>query len=614
MKNKKVIISLIALFSASFVFMATMAYSHDGAIFSNQFAVGEWKTVFTEEFDAPSDWVTCETADKTITVKNESNIDAAVRIKIDEQWIANDGTTVLPLISASGNQMAIINFTENSGWQRDVDGYYYYDVDLHQNDETTSLTTGVTLNCDANLNVDTEYASATYKLKFTAQTIQYDQKSAWRTTLYEVVANQSRGSDRNIDFRVSADFGNYPFNEYGEKWTYINPGSGVFTTYETLSNTFPIHYFRGDIKNNHVIFADKCWHIIRTTTTGGVKLIYDSEVMMDGDNKTCSEYQTGITYNGKNTFSYSSTTTFPEVGYTYGSKKYKDTMSVPSTDIVSFGNDVKYEDGHYTLIDVVTGTLDEISSAVKENHHYYCDGGGLVCDEVYYGVPSNYTNVSFKFSGYDNAQEYYQSLMIGDTPSVAKTTVDGWYEENMLAYTEKLEDAVFCNDRTLHDSYLDSKDNNYSKSDIVGGDMNTYLRNVTGWNGNRTRPTLDCARKEDSYTVNESPIGNGKLKYPAALITADEVTYSGIAYGYHHSSLSKSRSSYLSEGEGYYSKVFWTMSPASDYSGYSIRFSGNYISEEYGADGQSIAPVVSLKPGTYYKSGDGTASNPIIVE
>ena len=124
--NKKAIVALALLFGVSFGFMMTFAVNRDSATFNNNFGLAEWKTVFTEEFESPSNWTTCETVEKTITVKNESNIDAAVRIKIEEQWLKNDGTE-LPLMSAaSGNQMAIINFTENSGWEKALDGYYYY--------------------------------------------------------------------------------------------------------------------------------------------------------------------------------------------------------------------------------------------------------------------------------------------------------------------------------------------------------------------------------------------------------------------------------------------------------------------------------------------------------
>ena len=206
MNNKKVIIALALLFGMCFGFSLTLAYNMDESVMANKFQLAEWKTVFTEDFESPSNWVTCQTVDKTIIVKNESNIDASVRIKLEEQWLKKDGTE-LPLVSeTSGYQMAQINFLEESGWTKDNnDGYYYYDVDLKKNESTKSLTTGVTLNCDANLDVDVDYAGATYHLKYTVQMIQADKKDEWRTSqrtrLYSVIA----GLSSNIDTTEKID-------------------------------------------------------------------------------------------------------------------------------------------------------------------------------------------------------------------------------------------------------------------------------------------------------------------------------------------------------------------------------------------------------------------------
>lgn len=54
-------------------------------------------------------------------------------------------------------------------------------------------------------------------------------------------------------------------------------GKGIYAIASTLNNEYPIYYFRGDIDNNHVLFANYCWEIIRTTETGGIKLIYDGK-------------------------------------------------------------------------------------------------------------------------------------------------------------------------------------------------------------------------------------------------------------------------------------------------------------------------------------------------
>ena len=49
--------------------------------------------------------------------------------------------------------------------------------------------------------------------------------------------------------------------------------NGIYMTTDTEGNV-PVYYYRGNV-DNHVLFANYCWRIVRTTETGGVKLIYD---------------------------------------------------------------------------------------------------------------------------------------------------------------------------------------------------------------------------------------------------------------------------------------------------------------------------------------------------
>ena len=49
--------------------------------------------------------------------------------------------------------------------------------------------------------------------------------------------------------------------------------NGIYMTTNTDSGN-PVYYYRGNV-DNHLIFANFCWRIIRTTETGGIKLIYD---------------------------------------------------------------------------------------------------------------------------------------------------------------------------------------------------------------------------------------------------------------------------------------------------------------------------------------------------
>ena len=37
----------------------------------------------------------------------------------------------------------------------------------------------------------------------------------------------------------------------------------------------PVYYYKGNVQNNNVLFAGFCWKIVRTTETGGVKIVYN---------------------------------------------------------------------------------------------------------------------------------------------------------------------------------------------------------------------------------------------------------------------------------------------------------------------------------------------------
>ena len=67
----------------------------------------------------------------------------------------------------------------------------------------------------------------------------------------------------------------------GDEITPLN--SRVYEMYSTRNDSYPIYYYHGDVDNNNVLIGDECYKIIRTTSTGGIKLIYNG----DADNGTC---------------------------------------------------------------------------------------------------------------------------------------------------------------------------------------------------------------------------------------------------------------------------------------------------------------------------------------
>ena len=80
--------------------------------------------------------------------------------------------------------------------------------------------------------------------------------------LYRMIADSSIGLDTNVDFNSTLTASN----------------SGVYTVDSTQNDEYPVHYYRGIINNNNLMFANKCWKIVRTTATGGVKLIYNGNI------------------------------------------------------------------------------------------------------------------------------------------------------------------------------------------------------------------------------------------------------------------------------------------------------------------------------------------------
>ena len=52
-------------------------------------------------------------------------------------------------------------------------------------------------------------------------------------------------------------------------------GKGIYIISGTENNENPIYYYRGAVDNNNVYFGGFCWKIVRTTDTGGIKMIYN---------------------------------------------------------------------------------------------------------------------------------------------------------------------------------------------------------------------------------------------------------------------------------------------------------------------------------------------------
>mgnify|MGYP004626530343 CR=1 FL=1 len=443
---------------------------------------------------------------------------------------------------------------------------------------------------------ETEYfdGSISVKLKGTSSnnpnlpiSDNYDDGNGTNTLFYKIKSSADKYT--RIDFSKQS-------SEDGTK--------GIYTTTNT-DNGVPVYYYRGAVDNNHVIFANFCWRIVRTTETGGVKLIYDG-VPSNGECNNTGEATTigNIEFNTR----YASPA---YVGYMYGTAYEADVKDITTlSGSVVFGNDVTYDESTdtYTLID--TYTLTDTSnweneySTIASKYHYTCFSSSTSCQSVYYIhiiYSENKYSYFFTLTSGKKSIDLLSEMFEGNINvknSTAKVAIDTWYKDNITSYISQLEDAIFCNDRS-YDIGINTSGWN---KDYSNYDRWLYF-NVEARAGNNSA-SLICQRTNDKFSMN-SINGNGMLTYPVGLITADEMIYAGA------NAWKINTSYYL-----YNDMANWTLSPYYFFSRDAVEFaltSSNFFSAERVAALYGLRPVISLKKGTILSSGSGTAEDPFIV-
>ena len=241
------------------------------------------------------------------------------------------------------------------------------------------------------------------------------------------------------------------------------------------------------------------------------------------------------------------------------------------------------------------------------------DGGVRL---LYHGTSTTTENAYIGTSAFNSSNNNiaYVSYMYGSLGSIPKERsntnnsaikkiIDNWYKDNLNTnYGKYLSTtAVYCNDRTY----------TVSESDTHFGARTRLETNKT--------PTYDCAATEDKFTVDKST-GNGKLTYPIALMTADEVSFAGGVYNknaptwYYYNS---------ANGSSTGSTRWWLLSPYSWFSSavvnvaYVLNVNGSSYPGDFNGLGVNVAggvrPAISLKSCIKYSTGDGTANNPYTI-
>ena len=230
-------------------------------------------------------------------------------------------------------------------------------------------------------------------------------------------------------------------------------------------------------------------------------------------------------------------------------------------------------------------------------------GTSTTATDAYIGESAFNTNSkSPKYVGYmyGNTDAIPEEARTNANDSTIKAYIDNWYANNMTSYTKYLSTtAVYCNDREL------ASGASYSTTEKFN--FKTYDRLST----NKT-PTYDCTNNNDKFTVDAST-GNGKLIYPIALMTADEIAYAGGVANKNAPMWYYTNSSLKSSTGGF---GWWPLSPLdwydSDAGSWLVLGSGNpgnlFSGDVYSSLG--VRPAVSLKSCIKYSTGNGTSETP----
>ena len=440
-------------------------------------------------------------------------------------------------------------------------------------------------------------------------------------TLYAVMRQRLLSTiKKNADSETQINFGEISSSTNGE---------GLYVLRGTVNNTNPIYYYRGNVNNNNVIFGGFCWQIVRTTDTGGIKMVYNG--VATNDESTCENINhedriissTDINVNQNSV---------ADVGYMYN-KKYYYKNDTPTEDAY-FGTSAEY--GDFDEDETYEYRLVAPSQELNDTHHYSCDlisDIGTCTKLRYYFSDTRYIELEdgeliedalYKMTGTATTEvknrEINQNYTLNVNDSKLKTTVENWFKINLTNevdntktdYRGYIEDTTYCNDLTFktvagNPSYPIYQNSGWSPAGSLSNFLYfaSYNRYANDWYNTTNVPNFECPNVTDQFRLNNL---QAKLNYPVGLLTADEMILAGSSQTY----LINHTNHYLYTGGN-----FWSMSPSAFETYYSTMFStrdGRVERHEVNiADG--IRPVISLKSSVEYKNGgDGTPTNPYIIK
>lgn len=321
------------------------------------------------------------------------------------------------------------------------------------------------------------------------------------------------------------------------------------------------YYYRGNVTNNYVKFADKYWRIIRINGDGTVRVIYDgTSVHTNGESSTDRQIGTSMfNYYWKKDNVQETTNSYvyydnAGVGYMYGNRdaivestEYYTSTSFTNTNTYYIAKEYTYDatTDRFTLKDPIA-VLGSVMTSDYVGYYTFGSTSATSSNSYVYkifGVTADDSSASVKYGYVRYGTSSKEVAQTNTNDSTIKTYLDNWYKTNISGTENEqyLADNIFCNDRSFSSS----------NSGTGAGVSKTYYN---WYNWYVSKSNLKCPQQNDAFTVSDTTNGNGALTYPIGLITTDEVVLAG---------------GWSSSNSGYYlysGSWYWASSPSVSYS------------------------------------------------
>ncbi len=440
-----------------------------------------------------------------------------------------------------------------------------------------------------------------------------------------LTTNLSKRSKCNVYFKKGIKIGNLvvSVDELGKCPTVNEDGSVNVTGIEATDGYLcsakdaygTSYYYRGNVTNNYVKFADKYWRIVRINGDGTVRVIYDG-TSAHANGESSGDRLIGTTafnnYWKKNNVKESTNSGVyydnAGVGYMYGNRdgiveqstQYS-TSSYFNNSTYSIAKEYNYNTStdRFTLKNPIAVKGSDMTSSYVGYYTFNQTSSSYSYQYIYkitsVTADSSRASVGYKYVTYGTTSK--EKAQTNTNSSDIKTYLDIWYENNIKGTTNEqyVADNIFCNDRSIS-----SRTSSTYTNKGYGNEMTYYRLYNTTVGSYNNKKMLACPQKNDAFTVDDTTKGNGALTYSIGLLTADEVALAG---------------GWNEENSGYYlysGQDYWLASP-NYFIGHNaivrtVRSDGN-LNASYVSFSRGTRPVLNLSS-EILKNGNGTASDP----